>query len=116
MLEALAAVYEKTERTMDLPEGTREILKKQLNQTHAHSDVEIGRRFLACGDFDRAKESLTSANNSLHSVKLELAILGLQIAPRLTRFGATTWQKMLALRQHLRRTLRRIHLLPLLNR
>jgi glycosyltransferase involved in cell wall biosynthesis len=94
MSETLAAVYEKTERTMDLPEETRASLKRQLNQAQAHFDLESGRNSLAAGDFERAKDSLTKANKFFQRAKLKIAILGLQFAPRFIRLAAITRQRL----------------------
>ena len=95
MSEALVAAYEKAERTMDLPEETRAILKKRLKQARADFDLEAGRNFLTAGDFDRAKDSLTKANNFFRRAKLKMAILGLQFAPHWTRLAVLTWHKLL---------------------
>ena len=95
MSKALAAVYEKAERTMELSEETRGILRRQFNKTQAHFDLEIGKRFLAGGDFEQAKDALKSANDVFHRSKLKLVILGLRVAPRFTRFAVMTWQKLI---------------------
>jgi glycosyltransferase involved in cell wall biosynthesis len=94
MLAALVAVYEKAEKTLELREETCAILKKQLTRARAHLDLELGKRFLTIGDFNRAKDSLTKANLFFHRAKLKLAILGLRLAPRLTRLGVITWQRL----------------------
>jgi GT2 family glycosyltransferase len=94
MAETLVAVYEKAERRMELSEETRAILKKQLKQAQAHFDLEAGKNFLASGDFDRAKDSLTKANNFFHRSKLKMAILGLQFAPRWTRSAVLAWHDL----------------------
>ena len=96
MSENLVAVYEKADRTMGLPDETRAILKNRLLEVRANVDLEVGRSFLAAKEFDKAKESLTKANEFFHRTKLKLVILGLQIAPRLTRLGAIAWQRFLS--------------------
>ena len=95
MLETLVAVYEKAARTMLLPEQTRAILQKQIAQAQAHFDLEAARNFLAARDFDRAKDSLTKANNFFRRAKLKLAILGLRFMPHWTRIAMLTWQKVI---------------------
>ncbi len=99
MSGTVVAVYEKAERTMELPEETRAILRKQLKQAQAHFDLEAGKNFLTAGDFDGAKDSLTKANNFFHHAKLKMAILGLQFVPQWTRLAALTWQKMISSRE-----------------
>jgi glycosyltransferase involved in cell wall biosynthesis len=96
MLEAQAAVYEKTERTMNLPEGTRAMIRRQIARAQAHFDLEAGRNFLTAGDFDRARDSFVKANHFFHRAKLKVAINGLQFAPRFTRLGAITWEKLIS--------------------
>ncbi len=89
MLATAALVYEKAERTMELSEETRALIKKRLASIRAHFDLESGKAQLAAGDYMRAKRSLMKANTFFRAAKLKLVILGLQIAPRLTRFGMT---------------------------
>ncbi len=96
MAESLVAVCEKAESRMQLSDETRATLKNQLKQAQAHFDLEAGRNFLAAGDFDRAKHSLTKANYFFRRAKLKLAILGLQIAPRWTRIGVMTWKRLIS--------------------
>ena len=78
---------------MQLPGETRAILQKQIAQSQAYFDLESGRKFLTSGDYERAKDSLTKANKVLNRTKLKLVILGLRVAPLLTRWGMLTWQK-----------------------
>ncbi len=61
MSQSLVAVYEKAERTMDLPERTREILKMQLTFARACFDLESGRQLLAAGEFGPARVSFAPA-------------------------------------------------------
>jgi glycosyltransferase involved in cell wall biosynthesis len=96
MSESVLAVYEKAERTMDLPAETRAVLQKQIQEARAHFNLEAGRNFLSAGNFDRAKDSLAKANHFLHRAKLKATILGLQIAPRWTRSAALTWQRLIS--------------------
>ncbi len=99
MSKAVIAVYEKAERTMDLPKETRAILEKQIKQAQAYIDLESGRNYLSAGDFRRAKDALAKANSFFHRPKLKAAILGLQLAPRWTRSAVQTWRKAIASRE-----------------
>jgi Glycosyl transferase family 2 len=92
MCEALMAVCDKASRTMTLSEETRALLQQQMAGAQAHIHLESGKMFLTSGDFDRAKDSFQKANRFFDRAKLKLAILGLQLAPRLTRLGANAWQ------------------------
>jgi glycosyltransferase involved in cell wall biosynthesis len=96
MWQTVAAVYEKAEKSMDLAEETRVLLKTQIQRAQAHFDLEAGRNFLSAGDFDRAKGSLSKANNFFHRAKLNATILGLRLAPQWTRSAAFTWQKLIS--------------------
>jgi len=97
-LKALMAVYEKAERTMELPEETRGFLRRQLKKTQAQIDLEAGRELLARGEFEQARDALRRANSFFQAAKLKLVTLGLHVAPRLTRFAVMTWQGLLWLR------------------
>jgi glycosyltransferase involved in cell wall biosynthesis len=99
VLEALLAIFKKAERIMKLPMDTQVTLKKQIAQAEAHFDLETGRKFLAAGDFDRAKDSLSKANNFFHRAKLKMAILGLQFAPHWTRLAVLTWKELVSGRE-----------------
>jgi Glycosyl transferase family 2 len=92
MSKAVIEVCEKAARTMTLPEETWVLLRQQIVGAQARIDLEFGKQFLTSGEFDRAKESLTKANNFFHSAKLKLAILGLQFAPSWTRLAVLTRQ------------------------
>jgi glycosyltransferase involved in cell wall biosynthesis len=92
---AQAAVYEKTETTMNLSDQTRTILRKKLGEARAQADLEAGRNFLTAGDFDRAKDSLMKANRFFQRAKLRITILGLKLAPRPTRLAVMKWQKLI---------------------
>jgi GT2 family glycosyltransferase len=96
LLEAQAAVYEKVERTMDLHQETRAMIQQRITRAQAHFDLEAGRNFLTAGDFDRARDSFIKANHFFHRAKLKVAINGLQFAPRFTRLGAITWEKLIS--------------------
>jgi GT2 family glycosyltransferase len=99
MSETVVAVYKKAERTMELQEETRAVLKDKLKQAQARFDLEVGRSSIAAGDFDRAKDSLTKANNFFHRAKLKIAILGLQFTPHWTRLAVLAWQKVISGRE-----------------
>jgi glycosyltransferase involved in cell wall biosynthesis len=96
MLKALVEVYEKALSTMDVKRDTRELLRRQLNQTQAQLELEIGKQSLARGNFQEAKHSLTVAYDFFHTTKLKLALLGLQFAPRFTRSAVMIWQKLIS--------------------
>lgn len=96
MSETLVAIYEKTERMMVLSNETRAILKKQRAQAQASFDLEAGRMQLMAADFVAAKYSLRKANHIFHRTKLKLTIVGLQIAPGLTRLAVIVWQNLIS--------------------
>ena len=96
MSETLIAIYEKAERTLGLPDETRAILRNQLIKVRASVDLESGRNSLASRDFARAKESFIKANTFFHRTKLNLVIVGLRIAPRLTRIAVIGWESVIS--------------------
>jgi len=98
MWEALIAVCEKAARTMTLPEESRALLQQKMARAQAYFDLEAGKKLLTLGDFDRARDLLTKANNFFHGAKLKAAILGLQFAPHWSRLAVLTWQKLISSR------------------
>jgi hypothetical protein len=53
--------------------------------------LERGKTFLLDGKYDQALASLREAGSPLASTKLRLALLGLKVAPRLTRAIVGAW-------------------------
>jgi glycosyltransferase involved in cell wall biosynthesis len=86
MNRALLSVYQKVRKRTDLSERLRSVLEALIARTQARVDLEVGKQLLSAGDFERAKEFLTRAHDFSHGLKLKLAIIGLQLAPRLTRW------------------------------
>lgn len=101
MLQTLMRIYKKADESMELPECTRAVLKRQFQKTQAEFDLESGRKFLFAGEFERAKTSLTKANLFLRRAKLTAALLGLRLAPEWTRLAAITWREALGTRYRL---------------
>jgi len=93
MLEGVVQVLAKLEKTLPVSPGNGALIQKQLGRAKANFEREQGKDFMAAGDFDRAKDSLLKADAFFHSAKLKLTILGLQIAPRLTRLFAITRER-----------------------
>jgi glycosyltransferase involved in cell wall biosynthesis len=99
VMEALVAIYKKTEKIVELPKETQAILQRQIAQAQANLDLEIGRNLLTTGEFDRARDSFRKANNFFHRAKLNMTILGLQFAPGWTRLAVLSWQKVISSRE-----------------
>ena len=119
MLEAEEQVLRKLEKTSHLSPETRSLLLGRLASVSAYVDLEKGKRHLLSGDTDRARDSLghayaflrrgnprprgmsiylvsdPKAMIFLRRAKLRVLLWGLRIAPRLTAFGARTWEHFL---------------------
>jgi glycosyltransferase involved in cell wall biosynthesis len=119
MLEAEEQVLSKLEKTSQLSQETRSLLQSRLATVRAYVDLEKGKGHLLSGDTDRARDSLghayaflrrgnprprgmsiylvsdSKAVIFLRRAKLRVLLWGLRIAPRLTAFGARTWEHFL---------------------
>jgi glycosyltransferase involved in cell wall biosynthesis len=119
MLEAEEHVLSKLEKTLELSQENRSLLRSRLASVRAHVDLEKGKRHLLCGDTDQARDCLGNAyaffrrgnprpkgmsiylvsepNDRvfLRRAKLRALLWGLRIAPRLTAFGVRTWEHFL---------------------
>jgi GT2 family glycosyltransferase len=119
MLEAEEQVLSKLEKTSHLSQETRSLLLGRLASVSAYVDLEKGKQHLLSGDTDRARDSLghayaflrrgnprprgmsiylvsdPKAMIFLRRAKLRVLLWGLRIAPRLTAFGARTWEHFL---------------------
>jgi tetratricopeptide (TPR) repeat protein len=91
MLEAVVDVLRKLSKSLDLSPSERSALQNKLADAKAQLDLERGKAFLLDGNYDQALASLREAGSSLASTKLRLALLGLKVAPRLTRAIVGAW-------------------------
>lgn len=90
LFESQIEVYRKFDRTPGLPTATRDIIASQIRRCEAYLALEEGKRQIGAGDYEKAFENLSRANNFYRSGKLRLALLGLRRAPKLLRliYGA----------------------------
>jgi Glycosyl transferase family 2 len=119
ILEGEEQALSKLEKTLQLSEEARYLLLGRLAPLTAHVDLEKGKRHLLSGDTDRARDCLgnayaffrcenprprgmsiylvsdSKALKFLRRAKLRILLWGLRIAPRLTAFGARTWDHFL---------------------
>jgi glycosyltransferase involved in cell wall biosynthesis len=120
MLEGEEHLLCKLEKTLQLSEETHSLLLSRLVPVRACVDLERGKRHLLSGDTDRARDCLGNAYAFLRRghprptgmliylpvpdskaliflrrAKLRVLLWGLRIAPRLTAFGARTWEHFL---------------------
>lgn len=91
MLEALVEVLKKLSKSLDLSSSEQSALQNKLAFAKAQLDLERGKTFLLDGKYDQAFASLRKAGSPLASTKLRLALLGLKVAPRLTRAIVGAW-------------------------
>jgi glycosyltransferase involved in cell wall biosynthesis len=77
------SVLEKTRRRSDLTRDEHTAILRTLNLRRATVEVFKGKQQLSEGEFDSALAAFRIANDHHHSLKLQLVIFGLQIAPRL---------------------------------
>jgi glycosyltransferase involved in cell wall biosynthesis len=84
----------KLQQSLHLSPERRSLLEKKLLTYQATFDIEQGKRYLADGDFARAKYAFEKANALLPSKKLQLVLRGLRVSPSLTRLGAKLFEAL----------------------
>jgi hypothetical protein len=93
MLEGVVYVLTKLSKTLDLSASERSALRSKFADAKAHLDLERGKAFLLEGKYGEAFVSLREAASSRGNKKLRFALLGLKVAPRLTRAIIAAWAK-----------------------
>lgn len=78
-----------------MPQPTRSAVMERLALEQALLQLTQAKQKLAAGNFAGAMEFFRQANAYFRSPKLRLVVVGLQVAPRLTRAGAKTWECLL---------------------
>jgi glycosyltransferase involved in cell wall biosynthesis len=94
-------VLKRFEGSSPLPSETRTLLRASLARAEADLALRQGKLCLFAGDFGGAWVSLSRVNALFPRNKLRLALLGLRVAPRLTAFAATAWDRCLVGIKHL---------------
>jgi glycosyltransferase involved in cell wall biosynthesis len=95
LLAAELDVVTKLTRTLDLTPLQRSLADYRIARAEAHLELARGKAALLAGEDQRASASLSKANSFLHRPRLSAALLALRCTPRLARFTARMWQKML---------------------
>lgn len=91
MAEAYWTILEKAERTLPLDDAQRSVVRTRAARIKAHYLLEEGKFQLHQGEFDKARQLLEEANRYLRRPKLQVVLLGLKLAPSLTRKFAAYW-------------------------
>jgi glycosyltransferase involved in cell wall biosynthesis len=78
-------VLEKTLRTMQLSPRQRAIAETRVRDLNASLAREVGKRHLEHGDFAAAQREFERASHPKFSWKISAALIGLRVAPHLTR-------------------------------
>lgn len=94
-LRELIHVLTKVDDTFQLPAQTSCLLQLRLSEAQAVFSLNEGKERLSLGDFASAATLLARANSVHNRAKLNIAIFGLRLAPRLTRLMALAWEKLL---------------------
>jgi glycosyltransferase involved in cell wall biosynthesis len=94
MTEAYWNILEKLKTTLPLNDAQRAVVNQRAGEIRALYLVAMGKGQIAAKQFDKARESLSEANQRLHNYKLSLAVFGLSIAPELTGKLLTSWARM----------------------
>jgi glycosyltransferase involved in cell wall biosynthesis len=91
MLEGLVGVLRKLSKSLDLSASECSALQSRLADATARLHLEHGKALLLEGKYDQALASLCEAESFLASIKLRLTLLGLKVAPRITRAIVGAW-------------------------
>jgi glycosyltransferase involved in cell wall biosynthesis len=79
--EAYWRILENAERKLPLSETQRQLMRERTAEIHAKYLLEAGKLDLSTGNFARARERFTEANQYCEQAKLSLMLLGLKVAP-----------------------------------
>jgi glycosyltransferase involved in cell wall biosynthesis len=82
MAEAAWKIFEKTQQTLPLTDGQREIAASRAAEMRTRYLIEEGKTSLREGRFAEAQEMLSQANAHAANPRLTLVLFGLKIAPR----------------------------------
>jgi hypothetical protein len=90
MLEGVVSVLGKLS-SLELSSEERAALDDKLTNASARLNLERGKALLLEAKYEQALRALREAASSLTSIKLRSALLGLKIAPALTRAIVGAW-------------------------
>jgi glycosyltransferase involved in cell wall biosynthesis len=93
MVEGYWNILEKFRRTLPLTDADRALVAKRAAQIKGNLLVEQGKNQLKAGEFAKARAAFSEANLNLKAPRLSLVLLGLRIAPDLTRSLAAYWNR-----------------------
>jgi glycosyltransferase involved in cell wall biosynthesis len=82
MTEAYLNILEKAEKSLPLSAEHQQLVNEQISEIKARYLLEEGKLQLRAQQPEKARELFEKANQRLHTVKLSLAIRGLEIAPQ----------------------------------
>lgn len=95
MVEAYWNILEKLDRTLPLSDADRSVVQKRAAHIKALYLVEQGKDLLKQREFQKAQQSFAEANRNLRAPRLKLVLLGLRVAPDMTRKLASVWNRMI---------------------
>jgi glycosyltransferase involved in cell wall biosynthesis len=98
MIAAERDVVAKLTRTLDLTPRERSLAEFRIARAEAYLELARGKASLLAGEDEQARVSLSKANRFLHRPRLTAVLMALRCSPRLARFTALVWRKILARR------------------
>ena len=102
MLEVEEKVLRKLEKTLDLTPKQRRLLQARIRMPLAQREVNCGSECLLVADYTGASKGFETAYGLRPTYKLLLVLLGLRIAPGLTRVMVRMWYQLLSKVKHFR--------------
>jgi len=89
-LEFMRAL-KKIENALSLSPERSSLVQSQIERFQAELELELGKSYLFCGQVEQARQSLRKANVYFCKPKLWLVLMGLMLAPGLTRLSVKIW-------------------------
>jgi glycosyltransferase involved in cell wall biosynthesis len=94
IVEAYWLILEKTSRTLPVSPDERDLITKRLAESKALFQMEEAKRQMRNRQFGKAKELFCEANRHFRRPAVNLAVLGLELAPATTFKLIETWSRI----------------------
>lgn len=94
---ARGEIYDKVVRSLPLSPSQRNLISELMAKNEADCQVDLAKRFLQTGEYDKALEAITRASTVIRTRKLRLAMFGLRIFPRFFRYQHHAYQRIFTL-------------------
>jgi hypothetical protein len=84
MAEGYRLILERADKNLPLTAAQHKLVQDRTAEIRARHLLEEGKNHLLAGDFSKARDRFSEANDYLHQTKLSLVLFGLKVAPHVT--------------------------------